>query len=136
MGAAASMWLKAVVLWAVILVLAIANGFLREALLIPTFGRFTGLLASGLALSLLIFLVAALAAPWFNAQRARSYWNIGALWLVLTLAFEFAFGRLVQGKPWHELLQAYTFSGGNIWPLVLVTALLSPRLAASLRRIV
>jgi hypothetical protein len=129
----ASVWSKAVVLWAVILLLAIANGVLREAVLLPTLGRFAGLMTSGLILSLLIFLVAVFTAPWYGQLGARPYWYIGAFWLVLTLIFEFGFGRLAQHKPWQELIQAYTFSGGNVWPAVLVVVLISPRIAAWLR---
>ncbi len=129
----ASVWRKALVLWGLILLLAIANGILREAVLIPALGGFAGLLTSGLLLSLLIFLVAVFAAPWYGRLEARMHWRIGALWLVLTLTFEFSFGRLVQHKPWHELLGAYRFSGGNIWPAVLAMVLASPRLAAWLR---
>jgi len=121
------------VLWVLILLLAIANGILREAVLIPMLGRFAGLIASGLLLSFLIFLVAAFAAPWYGRLDARIYWCIGAVWLVLTVIFEFGFGRLVQHKSWQELVEAYTFSGGNIWPAVLAMVLASPWLAARLR---
>lgn len=43
---------KAIVIWAGIVVLAVANGWLREAVLIPRIGRFPGLVISGLLLSL------------------------------------------------------------------------------------
>jgi hypothetical protein len=55
---------------------------------------------------------------------------LGGVWLVLTVAFEFVFGRLVMGKSWSALLGAYTFEGGNLWPLVLAVVLLAPPLAA------
>jgi hypothetical protein len=128
-----SVWLKAFVLWLVILPVAVGNGILREIVLIPALGRPVGLAASGIALSLLIFIIAWLAAPWYGAMHARRYWHIGALWLGLTLAFEFGFGRLVQHKTWDQLLQAYNFSGGNIWPAVLAMTFFSPRLAAWVR---
>jgi hypothetical protein len=130
----ASVWLKALALWLIILVLAIGNGLLREAVLVPVLGRFVGLMTSGLVLSLLVLLVALLAAPWYGRLEAGRYWLIGAGWLVLTVAFEFGMGRLIQHKPWQELLQAYTFSGGNIWPAVLLMVLVAPRLAAWFRR--
>jgi hypothetical protein len=50
------------------------------------------------------------------------------------VAFEFTFGRLVQGKPWPQLLEAYTFKDGNIWPLVLLVTTLAPWIAARLRK--
>ena len=126
----ATVWLKALALWLVILALAVANGFLREAVLVPALGRFAALVTSGIVLALLIVLVAVLAAPWYGRLEAGRYWLIGALWLVLTVSFEFGMGRFVQHKPWQELLDAYTFRGGNLWPAVLLTVLVAPRLAA------
>jgi hypothetical protein len=58
---------------------------------------------------------------------------VGAFWLALTLVFEFGFGRFVQGKPWSDLLDAYTFARGNLWPLVLLVILLSPPVVHRLR---
>jgi hypothetical protein len=116
-------------LWLVILVLAMLNGLLREAVLIPGLGRVGGLVASGVLLSLLILLVAFIGAPWYGTAGPGP-WHIGALWLALTLLFEFGFGRLVQHRPWPELLAPYTFDGGNIWPVVLVVTAAAPRLAA------
>ena len=52
---------------------------------------------------------------------------------MLTLVFEFSFGRLAQHKTWAELMEAYTFKGGNIWPLVLVATFIAPWLAARVR---
>src|SRR6188472_1037584 len=38
---------------------------------------------------------------------------IGSLWLALTIAFEFAFGRLVANQSWHELLADYKRREGS-----------------------
>ena len=125
--------LKVVAWWLAILVLAILNGGLREGFLIPAFGTFTAFIASGLTLSLLILAVAFIAVPSFGALSAAGYWRVGLSWLTMTLVFEFSFGLLVQHKEISELLQAYTFKGGNTWPVVLASTLASPRLAAYLR---
>ena len=125
--------LKALVLWLGILVLAMLNGVLREKALIPAMETFAGLIASGIFLSACIVLVAYLAAPWYGPLGSPQVWLIGLFWLVLTLFFEFGFGRFVQHKDWAQLLQAYTFKGGNLWPVVLAVTLLSPWLAARLR---
>ena len=125
--------LKALALWFAILAFAMLNGTVREGLLIPALGPFGAFIASGALLSACIFTVAYLAAPWYGLLSSAQCLLVGLFWLVLTLAFEFGFGRLVQGKPWGELWEAYTFAGGNIWPLVLVVAFLSPWLAAKSR---
>ncbi|SEA24819.1 hypothetical protein [Alkalimonas amylolytica] len=124
--------LKALVIWASILVLAVANGALRESVLIPGVGTSTALVLSGLLLSTLIIGVAYLSLPWLQISRPVQLWAVGLGWLALTLVFEFSFG-LWQGKSWPELLEAYTFKDGNIWPIVLATTALAPYIAARLR---
>ncbi|NLD56210.1 MAG: hypothetical protein GX652_16295 [Burkholderiaceae bacterium] len=119
--------------WMLVLALAIANGMLREAILIPTLGRTAGLLLSGILLSCLIALVA------YAFVRARTGLTVsqglfvGTLWLGLTLVFELGFGHYVQHKTWDELAGAYTFEDGNIWPVVLLVTFLAPPVAARLR---
>ena len=126
-------WLKALALWSAILVLAILNGALRERALIALFGSPVAELTSGVILCCCILLVAFLGARWYGVHSASHYWLIGAFWLALTLVFEFGFGRLVQHASWAELLRAYPFRGGNIWPVVLVATFVAPWLAAKLR---
>lgn len=124
---------KALSIWLAILLLAILNGPLREVVLVPLLGPVAGLVASGLLLSVLILLVAYLALPWLGVRGAGPLVAIGLGWLVVTLLFEFALG-LWQGKPMSVILAAYTFEGGNLWPLVLVVTALAPWIAGRLRR--
>ncbi|MGB5082310.1 MAG: hypothetical protein WBO23_16400 [Burkholderiales bacterium] len=131
-----TVFLKALALWLAILVLAVLNGTLREKILMPSLGSFGALVASGIILSGCIFLAAFAGAPWFGKLAPPAWALIGLSWLALTLAFEFGFGRFVQHKAWTELFAAYTFKGGNIWPLVLVVILVSPWLAAKWRGLV
>ncbi|MGK0525697.1 MAG: hypothetical protein ACI92N_003358 [Pseudomonadales bacterium] len=123
---------KALVIWFAIVVLAIANGSLREFLLVPVLGAQAALMLSGLLLSVLIVGVAYLSLPWLNPSQPVQVWGIGLAWLALTLIFEFSFG-LLQGKSWLELLEAYTFEGGNLWLVVLAATVLAPYIAAKLR---
>ena len=125
--------ITSVLAWLLILCLAVANGALREAVLIPSLGRSFGLVLSGVLLSLLIAVVAyAFARSRTRLSPAQGMF-VGVFWLFLTLVFEFGFGRLVQHKSWSELLDAYTFNGGNIWPVVLLVTLLAPYIAAVVR---
>ena len=125
--------LNSLLAWLVILALAIANGAFREAVLIPSLGRPGGLVVSGLLLSAFVAIVAYGLVRVSRGITAAQGLRIGFLWLGLTLAFEFAFGRFVQHQSWTELLDAYTFRDGNIWPVVLVVVLFAPSLAALLQ---
>lgn len=124
--------LKALVIWSGILVLAVTNGVLREAVLLPTLGIPAVLVVSGLVLSALIVGMAYLSLPWLRIRRSLQLWLVGFGWLLLTLVFEFSFG-FAQGKSWPVMLEAYTFRDGNIWPLVLAVTACAPFIAAKLR---
>ena len=128
--------LKALALWVTILIIAIINGILREKALNPLMGPVSGLTVSGIILSSCIFFVAFCAAPWYGRLDTSQYWAIGLFWVLLTLLFEIGFGRFVLRKDWAELLQAFAFREGNIWPVVLVVTLVSPWVAARLRGMV
>ncbi|MGM0615874.1 MAG: hypothetical protein ACQES7_09940 [Pseudomonadota bacterium] len=124
--------LKACLIWIGILVLAIANGVVREAILLPWLGEVAAYRVSGLLLSALILGMAYLALPWLPELSPQQYGWLGLGWLALTLVFEFSFG-LAQGKSWPEMLAAYTFQQGNLWPVVLAVTLSAPYLAARMR---
>jgi hypothetical protein len=129
---AVTTWFKALILWFAILILAVLNGALRETALIPVVGPVGGLIISGALLSCAIFTVAFLAVPWYGRLPSWQFWLVGLFWFAFTLLFEVGVG-LAQHQEWSELVQAYTFKGGNIWPVVLVVVLVSPVFAARLR---
>jgi hypothetical protein len=127
------MAVKAASLWLVLLILAVLNGALRERLLIPALGPAGGLIVSGLLLAAAVMFLSIAALPWLGRPGARACWGIGIAWLAATLIFEIVFGRLYAHKTWPELLQAYTFEGGNLWSLVLLVIACAPRAAARIR---
>ena len=126
--------LKALVIWGTILILAILNGGLREAVLIPKLGTVAGNVLSGVFLSVLILTVAYLSLPFLSVDHPVKLITIGLGWLVLTLLFEFSFG-LWQGQSWQVMFEAYTFKNGNIWLIVLMVTALAPYLATKLREL-
>jgi hypothetical protein len=125
--------LKSVVVWLLILVLAVLNGGFREVVLLPSIGRQGAFVLSGILLSSCIVIVAVVFARWLRLRGLSQCLFAGLIWLCLTLSFEFGFGLFVQERSWAEMLEAYTFKDGNIWPLVLVVTFLAPLLAARIR---
>src|SRR5439155_940468 len=85
--------LRALVIWFALLLVAVANGAFRETLLIPRFGSQAGHVVSTLMLCAGILLVTYVAVPWIRPDSLRGTVAIGLAWLILTLAFEFGFGR-------------------------------------------
>ncbi|MGR6874397.1 hypothetical protein ACU6U9_19315 [Pseudomonas sp. HK3] len=127
---------RALVIWLIILVMAIANGILREVLLVPWFGQDLSFTLSGILLCALILMVIYLMLPWLGIARPKQYCAIGFGWLFLTLVFEFTLGYFIQNKPLSQILDAYTFKDGNIWPIVLLVTAFAPYIVAKIRRLV
>jgi hypothetical protein len=114
---------------------AILNGIAREKLITPVVGDQAAHAVSSVILSLLIFLVTLFVIPWFRVSKASRLWLLGLFWLSLTVAFEFLYGRFSLGLSWRKLLDDYNLLKGRLWPLVLVTTLVSPRITARIGRI-
>ena len=129
---APSFW-KAMALWLLLVVLAIANGTLREKVLVPALGSTVAMQISGVTLAVAIFLVSWFTLPWHGRLSPSGYWLIGFFWLFMTMMFEFGFGHFIARKSWPELLDAYNVARGNLWIVVLLAVLLSPWLGAKLR---
>ena len=127
------MTIRILLLWAAIIPMAIANGMFRDTVLVRMFGQKRARTFSGLSLSAVILAWTILTIPWIPLPGLMHYAGVGLAWLTLTVAFEFLFGRFAARKTWPELLRAYRFEDGDIWPLVLAVVALSPSVAAALR---
>lgn len=127
------MLIRAALGWLGILLVAIFNGALRQALLIPRIGERAGHIVSTLLLCAIILGAAWLLLPWIRPGSARQAWVVGAFWVVLTTAFEFLGGHYLFGDPWEKLLADYSLAHARIWILVPVTTLLAPVLVQAWR---
>jgi hypothetical protein len=122
------MLLNALLAWLGMMLLAILNGGLRERLYKPRLGYLAAHQLSTFLLLLLFtvyFLILAAVWPLTSATEA---WTIGTIWLILTLAFEFGFGRFVAGHSWHHLLADYNLLAGRVWLLIPLWVLIAPAL--------
>jgi hypothetical protein len=127
------MIVRAVAVWFLILLSAVVNGGVRDGVVVPRLGETAGRAISSAVLATLVLLVAWLTIAWIGPGSRREAWLLGALWLGLTLAFEFGAGHYLMGKPWSELLLDYNVLRGRIWVLVLVATLVAPVLAWTVR---
>ncbi|QTD44525.1 hypothetical protein [Ottowia testudinis] len=131
-----SLFIKSVAVWFFILLAAIANGDFRERFLLATLGTSNAFFLSGITLSLMILTITFFALPWIQAKDSIELITIGALWLALTLAFEFGAGYFLMGKSWPQLLEGYMFKDGNIWPIVLLVAAIAPSVMEKVRKMI
>lgn len=112
--------------WLGLLAIAMANGALREGLYAA---QMTELAAHQLS-TLLGLLLFTLYIGWFTVRwplpSAGLAVGVGALWLGLTLAFEFGFFHYVMGRPWSRLLRDYDLSAGRLWVLIPIWTAMAP----------
>ena len=113
--------------WFPMLLLAIGNGIFREAVLKKKFSNEKAHKVSTLTLILLlgwyVFFIVKRFPP---ASATQALW-IGITWMLLTLVFEFSFGRY-RGQSWNAMLAEYNLLNGKLWALVPLWILLAPLL--------
>jgi hypothetical protein len=114
--------------------IGVANGLLRET----TYGKRLDE-SDANQLSALTAVAAFTAYLWRLHRRwpisgSGEALRIGGAWLVLTVAFEFTFGRLVAKKSWRELAGEYNLAKGRAWPVVLVWLATGPAVVHKLQR--
>ncbi len=117
--------MRPILIWGVMLIAIICNGFVREAVLKARVGELRASQISVTTGCVLILLITAASWRWMGIKTAKIAWTVGAVWVALTLAFEFLFGHFVSGLSWGKLLEDYNVARGRLWPLVLITTLVA-----------
>lgn len=121
-------------LWFPLMFIAIANGAARDLLYRPPLGE---LRAHQLSTATLLLLFALyfrfIFARWRLPSAGRAL-TVGLLWLLMTIAFEFGFGRLAAHKPWPELLREYDLAAGRVWVVIPLWVAAAPLLFCRRRR--
>lgn len=121
-----SLWAKSLVMWLALLLAMMVNGFFRGLVLQPRLGEHV---ARQVASLLGVCIILALTGPFverLGSPGSARLLGVGALWLVLTIAFELLLGHFVSGATWETQLADYNLLRGRLWPLVLLTTLLAP----------
>ena len=129
-----SIYAKSMLIWLGIIPLAILNGVLREAVLIPALGSMA-LPVSGIILSALALLLTYIFIRSLGKNERTAYVKMGFLWISATIIFEFSLGITI-GESLESMLAAYNIFTGNLWSFVIVVIGLSPWLTAKARKII
>jgi hypothetical protein len=115
-----------VLAWIPMALIGVGNGVLR----VSTYGKhmddlrahqistFTGAVLMGIY----IYAVSRL----FKFDSGRQAILVGLMWIVMTVCFEFAFGRYVAGYEWSRLFRDYDLSSGRVWLLLLIWVMFAP----------
>ena len=115
-----------VLFWLVLMLLAVGNGILREASyglhLAELHAHQVSTLSAWALFGVAVWLLARKRVPASLKQSLQ----IGLVWLLFTLSFEFLFGHYVAGHSWGRLLQDYDILSGRLWLLLLVWVTVLP----------
>ena len=120
-----SHFLKYFLAWFPMLLLAIANGALRDLVYKKYVGELAAHQVSTFSLIILFAVYIGFIIKWIPLASANQAMLVGLLWLVLTLAFEFGFGRY-QGNSWEKLFADYNLLKGRLWILIPVWVAIAP----------
>jgi hypothetical protein len=123
---------RALVVWVLIIAAESVHGVLRGLFLVPVVGDLPARQIGVLVGSAIILAIAWLVSRWLGARSLREQLAVGALWVALTVCFEFALGR-VLGFATDRIVEDYDPSRGGFMLLGLAVMLIAPALAARLR---
>jgi hypothetical protein len=117
---------KYILAWVPMVLIAVGNGALREG----WYGKYLGELrahqvSTATGVVLLGVYMWVLIRFWRPDSPGQAL-AVGLMWLGLTVAFEFIFGRCVRGLEWSSLLHDYNIFAGRVWVAVLLWVAVAP----------
>lgn len=107
------------------IVLAVTNGALRQGVYLKYTGELRAHQISTVTLILFFAVYIHYIIRKFPPANSLQAILVGLMWLLLTLAFEFGFGRM-RGVSWSTLLHDYNLADGRIWILIPVWVAIAP----------
>lgn len=125
---------RALIVWTGLILAETLHGILRGLLLTPRVGDLRARQIGVPIGAALILAIAVATIRWIGARRTGDLLRIGALWLVLTLCFEFTLGRAL-GYSWERLTQDYDPTRGGYLACGMLVLFLSPWLASRSRNL-
>lgn len=124
---------RGILVWLGFMALETIHGILRSIFLVPRVGRETSNLIGWPIAAAIVFGVTLLTSRWVGLHSTRALLALGALWAVLTFAFEISIG-LLQGMDAAQIAQEVNPLAGGLMMYSLIVAFFSPYFAAKLRR--
>lgn len=114
-------------MWLVFLLIAFLLGTVRELLITPWIGQRDGrIIGTVVTTAAMLAVMAVFVRRVRGSRQAGDFWLIGAMWMVMTVAFELLFFHFVAGEPWHRVLADYNILRGRTWVLIPLLLLLGP----------
>lgn len=125
--------IKSALYWLPMVAIAFVNAILREVFILQYFSVCKAHQLSTLTLTILCLAYTWVVLPRLNFLNIKAALYTGLVWVVLTIIFEFALGRITH-KSWEYLFQNYYLLKGRVWILFLICLSISPCLLYKLRK--
>ncbi len=126
--------LRYVLAWLPMLAIAVANGALRQVAFAKVLPELRAHQLSTLTGAVLIgAFIWFLIGVWPPATE-RQAWQIGLVWLGLTVAFETFMGLVLSHRSLAQVLHDYDLRAGRLWSLFLVWLTVAPWVCYHLHR--
>jgi hypothetical protein len=119
-----NLW-RAIAIWLLILAAESISGTIRRIWLVPALGEHTAHQIGVVVASVLTLFIAWLTARWLDSRTFRVQFQVGMLWVVLMLCFEFGVG-LAIGNSMQSMLAEYDLSRGGLMGLGFLVLLFAP----------
>ncbi len=118
--------IRYILAWIPMLIIAVANGALRQATFAKCMPELRAHQLSTLIGSMLIGLFIWVVIRMYPPSSDRQALSVGFVWLFLTVAFEFFMGLVLAHRTLSDVLHDYNLLGGRVWVLFLVWLTLAP----------
>jgi hypothetical protein len=117
---------KYFIAWFGMIILAVANGALRELGYKPHVGDLLAHQISTIILLLLVTIYFWQLNNFWHIESARQSWVIGSMWVLMTVAFEFGVGHFISGASLSKLLYDYNLLAGRVWIFIPLWTFFAP----------
>ncbi len=120
---------RAVAIWLTMIFVESIHGVVRRLVLEPRLGDLPARQVSVLSGAVLIVFVFWFTLKWLGPQPGWRWWQLGLLWLTLTIAFEIGLG-CATGMSWDRIASDYDPRRGGFLALGMLVLLVAPRVVA------
>jgi hypothetical protein len=125
-------WARAFAVWLVVMAAEAIHGTLRQLFLNPVVGDLPARQIGVPVGSAIVFVIALLGIRWIGARTLPRQMLVGAIWVLLTVAFEVGLG-VALGYSRERILADYDVTAGGFMGFGLLFMLFAPALAARAR---
>ncbi len=129
------MLFKAFAVWLLIAFVEMIHGILRAKFLAPKVGDLRSRQLAVFSGSLLIFLIAYALVPWIDPRSPNEAIQVGTLWFLCMMIFEFSVGRFVFGFSWKWLWKDFNPFQGRLLLLGMIFLFLAPYLVGKIQQL-